>query len=102
MPHDPDPVRSAFLACIPQLLVVSFNRRIETGLLRTSPSILSWGEVDACHARPESEKPYEAVPTWTKDIPRLDETLITPSSEGTMSNSFKDEDADEAFKSKNI
>lgn len=101
-PKDEDPARYAFLACIPALLVRSFNERIKLGLARETPAIISPEEAEELRTRPESSKNYEEVPEWTKNVPALPETLFMPSHDNIVMEGFDDPRASDWFKPKNI
>lgn len=45
-PCDPDPERYAVLACIPALLCLAFNKRIELGLPRHAPSVFTRDQLE--------------------------------------------------------
>ncbi|KAK7425302.1 hypothetical protein QQZ08_008199 [Neonectria magnoliae] len=51
-PRDPDPERYACLACIPALLCLAFNRRIELGVPRHAPPIFTRDMLDEWRAHP--------------------------------------------------
>ncbi|KAK7419377.1 hypothetical protein QQX98_003329 [Neonectria punicea] len=71
-PRDPDPER---YACIPALLCLAFNRRIELGLPRHAPPILTRDMLDEWRAQ---EREYEEEPAWVDGVPRLTATLAIP------------------------
>lgn len=101
-PKDENPARYAFLACIPALLVRSFNERIKLGLARDTPAIISPEEAEELRTRPESSKNYEELPEWTRNVPPLPETLVMPSHDDVVMQGFDDPRASSWFKSKNI
>lgn len=101
-PKDEDPARYAFLACIPALLVRSFNERIKLGLARDTPAIISPEEAEELRTRPESSKKHEELPGWTKNVPALPETLVMPSHDDVLMEGFDDPRASQWFKPKNI
>lgn len=101
-PKDEDPTRYAFLACVPALLVRSFNERIKLGLARDTPAIISPEEAEELRTRPESSKSYDELPEWTKNVPALSETLVMPSHDDIMMEGFDDPRASDWFKPKNI
>ena len=68
-PKDEDPARYTFLACVPALIVSSFNERIKLGLARDTPAIISPEEAEELRTTPESSKRYEELPEWTKRCP---------------------------------
>ena len=74
-PKDPDPERYACLACIPALLCLAFNKRIELGLPRDAPPIFTYDQLDKWRAQ---EREYEKEPSWTKEVPRLQDVLAIP------------------------
>ncbi|KAK1767022.1 hypothetical protein QBC33DRAFT_74852 [Phialemonium atrogriseum] len=98
-----DSERYAVLACIPALLIESFNDRIEKGLRREEPhSILSLEEHLQLAATPKN---LEREPAWTEDVPPLETTLYIPHSQpGRTSQltTFDDPEASSAFRKKNI
>ena len=75
-PKDEDPARDAFLACIPALVVSSFNERIKLGLARDTPAIISPEEAEELRTRPESSKKYEELPGWTNLVPALPKNAV--------------------------
>ena len=83
-PKDGDPARYAFLACIPALLVSSFNERIKLGLARETPAIISPEEAEELRTRPESSKKYEELPAWTINVPAHPQTLRLPSHDNVV------------------
>lgn len=101
-PKDDNPARYAFLACIPYLLVESFNERIKIGLARDGPGIMTLKQIEYYQTRPESTKVYETVPEWAKRVPALPQPLVMPNHKGALFNGLNGEKAEEAFKSKNI
>ena len=101
-PKDEDPARYAFLACIPAILIRSFNERIKLGLARDTPAIISPEEAEELRTRPESSKQYEELPEWTKNVPALPEALIMPSHDNIVMEGFDDPRASSWFKPKNI
>lgn len=72
-PKDPDPARYAILAVLPHYLVVVFNRLSERGLPRGSPAIISNDMEKKLRAQP---KVFEEEPSWAREVPRLEETLV--------------------------
>ena len=101
-PKDDRPARYAFLACIPALIVRSFNQRIKLGLARATPAIISPEEAEALRTRPESSKKYEELPEWTKTVPAFPETLLMLSHDNIVMEGFDDPRASTCFKPKNI
>lgn len=98
-----DPERYAVIACIPALLVESFNERIDLGLRREEPhSILSLEEQMRFAASP---KLYETPPDWTESVKSLDETLHIPQEVGLWQEqptSLDHPQACQIFRRKNI
>ena len=97
-----DPERYAVLACIPALLVESFNERNRLGLRRAEPhSILSLEEQLQWAATPEV---LETVPSWTEAVAPLEELLHIPDSEPERPElaGLFDPEPEPAFKEKNI
>ncbi|KAF2453600.1 Metallo-dependent phosphatase-like protein [Lineolata rhizophorae] len=101
-PKDEDELeRYAVLACIPALLVESFNRRIELGLCREGHSIMSQEEREVLAKTP---KTLESMPPWASKVPPLVETLYIPHTiEGeSQLHSLDDKRSSAWFKEKNI
>ncbi|KAK3942465.1 hypothetical protein QBC46DRAFT_379701 [Diplogelasinospora grovesii] len=99
-----DPERYAVLACIPALLVESFNERINLGLRREERhSILSPDEQFAWAATPTNLK-FETEPAWTERVRPLDALLHIPDSQPMREEptTLDDPEASPAFKKKNI
>ena len=98
---DGEPERYAVFACIPALLVEAFNGRIDLGLRREGQPIMNQDERQKLAKTP---KAYETVPTWTKDVQPLEQTLHIPHSMQTYAQleSLDDERASAPFKEKNI
>lgn len=97
-----DSERFAVLACIPALLVESFNERIDLGLRREEPhSILSLEEQLAWAATP---KVYETEPAWTALVPPLKTRLNIPHTQPDVEQvtSFDDPRAEPSYARKNI
>jgi hypothetical protein len=96
-PADPDPGRYAILSVIPHLLTKAFNKLIARGLPRASPAIIMGDEeLDELASRPRI---LETVPCWCARVPKLDKTLVIPSSDGTIPDDAR---ASSEFKEKNI
>ncbi|KAG5928085.1 hypothetical protein E4U42_001289 [Claviceps africana] len=74
-PKDADPTRYAIVAVLPQYLTLAFNRLIKMGLPRGSPAVIS-PEVEASLRAQVVE--LEEVPSWTRDVPPLKDTLVIP------------------------
>lgn len=74
-PNDSSAERYAVLSCIPSLLVLAFNKRIELGLPRDAPSIFTHDQLDQWRAQ---ERKYEREPEWVSTVPRLGITLAIP------------------------
>ncbi|KAG8628264.1 hypothetical protein KVT40_004137 [Elsinoe batatas] len=102
-PSDPDRERLAMLSIAADLLVESFNDRINKGLPRHAPSIITDDDIDKWKSQP---KVLETLPTWAKDCPALPTTLVIPHwSEGeelVSLKSFEDNTASEEARKKNI
>lgn len=98
---DGEPERYAILACIPALLVESFNQRINLGFRRGGHSIMTLEERQALAAMP---KVFESPPRWVSRVPPLAETLHIPHTIAgkTQLKSLDDERASPPFKEKNI
>lgn len=79
-PEDPDPQRYAVLAVLPHYLVHAFNRLIERGLPRGSPAIIT--SIEAENDLKGRPKVLEKEPEWVARVPRLEETLIIPCTDG--------------------
>lgn len=74
-PQDTDPERLACLACIPKLMCLAFNKRIELGLPRSAPPIFTYDQLDEWKAQ---ERIYEQEPDWVARVPPLAEPLAIP------------------------
>jgi hypothetical protein len=74
-PRDPDPERYAVVACIPALLCLAFNKRIELGLPRDAPAIFTRDQLEEWRSR---GREYEMEPEWTEGVPQLDQRLAIP------------------------
>ncbi|KAK2762163.1 hypothetical protein FQN54_001171 [Arachnomyces sp. PD_36] len=101
-PEDADPARYAFLAGVTYLMVRSFNARVSIGLTRGMRPIMMDEEIEEARNRPDSERPYEHVPTWAANVPSLAETLSIPTHDGVLLDGKEDERADPDFLAKNI
>lgn len=78
--HDPrteddNPERLACLACIPKLLCLAFNKRIEMGLPRGAPPIFTQDMLEEWR---KQERTLEQQPEWVAKIPPLANTLAIP------------------------
>lgn len=73
--RDDDQERLACLACIPKLLCLAFNRRIELGLPRDAPPIFTRDMLAQWRTQ---ERALEQEPDWVAEIPRLATTLAVP------------------------
>ena len=93
---DPDPVRRVILAVLTQLMCDAFNRRIEYGLPRDAPPIVT--DFAELAARP---KVFEETPDWAKRVKPLDEIFYIPNRDGKVLDG-NDEDVSEEFKAMNI
>lgn len=98
-PQDTCESRYAVLAAIPALLVESFNQRIALGLPRKADAIISREELEQYQ---KEEKIFESVPEWTKQVARLEETLVIPHDNDEVLGSFEDERASAQLAEKNI
>lgn len=74
-PRDPHPERYACLACIPALLRLAFNKRIELGLPRDAPPIFTRDMMDEWR---NQDRKLEEEPSWVHEVPALSETLAIP------------------------
>jgi hypothetical protein len=95
-PEDPDPLRYAILAVLTRLMCDAFNRRVDVGLPRDAPAIVS--DFAALAARP---KVYEQPPAWAGRVPPLSERVFIPDEKGAISDE-NDEEVSEEFKAMNI
>ncbi|KAJ7512518.1 hypothetical protein B0H11DRAFT_484560 [Mycena galericulata] len=91
-----DPVRTAILAVLTQLMCDAFNRRIELGLPRDAPPIIL--DFDELKARP---KVLEYPPEWALHTPPLKERVVLPDRHGVHPEE-EDSMASEQFKAMNI
>jgi len=103
-PKDPDPERYAVLSCIPLLLCLAFNKRIELGLPRNAPPIFTHDQLDEWRAK---ERQYETAPPWIEAVPSLEQTLTIPHWDNSKRDfvaldSLEDERASKQFAAKNI
>ncbi|KAJ3785835.1 hypothetical protein GGU10DRAFT_186425 [Lentinula aff. detonsa] len=74
-----DPARYAFLAGLTYLMCEAFNRRIELGLPRDAPAIVTdWEELKR---RPQV---LERVPDWVKSVSPLAEAVRIPDEKGNF------------------
>ena len=106
---DPDdsesPSRYAVLACIPPLMVASFNRRVDLGFARWLPPITTDAEWEEAQSQP---KAYETTPAWISSVKPLEQTLKIPflpylSGESWVTlESFEDPRASRQLQEKNI
>jgi hypothetical protein len=97
-----EPERYAVLACIPSLIVESFNERIRLGLRREGRSLMTDEEREKlAAATPEAQ---ESLPSWVLDVPSLSTLLkISHQIEGEEQlETLNDKRASPAFKAKNI
>lgn len=67
--------RLACLACIPKLLCLAFNKRIEMGLPRDAPPIFSRDMLDEWR---KQERALEQEPKWVEEIPPFENVLAIP------------------------
>jgi hypothetical protein len=104
-PKDSNPVRYAFLAGCTYLLARSFNQRVQIGLQRGMPSLITPEEAEeAEEARnvPDHLRRYGSVPEWAMRVPELATTLVIPTHDGVVLQSHGDKRADPDFLAKNI
>ncbi len=104
-PKDPDPERYACLACVPMLLCVAFNRRIELGLPRDAPSIFTAEMMEEWKRRGPPN--YEEVPPWAEGVAPVKSVLAIPHWDKKQRDfvpldTFEDRRASPQFASKNI
>lgn len=71
-PQDTDPERYVVLACLVHLLASAFNERIELGLPRTAPPIVTSDQLEKYRKTPRL---YEETPGWVGHVPRLEAPL---------------------------
>lgn len=81
-PADPDPIRYAILAIIPQYQALAYNRLIQRGLPRGSPAIIAGPE--ALRELQRREIRLETVPSWAANVPRLAQTFVIPDEHGNV------------------
>lgn len=74
-PQDPHPERLACLACIPKLMCLAFNKRIELGLPRSAPPIFTFDQLEQWKTE---ERVYEQEPDWVARVQPLAEHLAIP------------------------
>lgn len=98
-PQDPCESRYAVLSAIPALFVESFNQRIDLGLPRKADPIISREELEQYQ---KEDKIFESAPEWTKQVARLEETLVIPHDNGEALGSFDDERASAQLAAKNV
>jgi hypothetical protein len=101
-PKDSNPVRYAFLAGFTYLLARSFNQRVQIGLQRGMPSLITPEEAEEARNVPDHLRRYESVPEWAMRIPELATTLVIPTHDGVVLQSHGDKRADPDFLAKNI
>ncbi|KAI1982515.1 hypothetical protein LOZ53_005503 [Ophidiomyces ophidiicola] len=94
-----EPARYAVLACIPALMTLAFNRRIELGLPRRADPIITMEEIEEFR---NEERIYEHVPEWTLSVKPLQEVLKIPHDGGGTLDSFDDKRASPQLREKNI
>ncbi|KAM0282712.1 hypothetical protein ACHAQH_002910 [Verticillium albo-atrum] len=78
-PRDPDPQRQAILAVLPFYLTVAFNRLIERGLARGSPTIITPAMEEELRKKPIV---LEREPVWVASVPKLQKSLVIPDESG--------------------
>ena len=91
-----DPVRYAILAVLTQMMGDAFNRRVELGLPRDAPPIVT--DFEELAARP---KVFEEAPSWAKGVEPLKDRFYIPDKDGNVPIE-DDEDLSEEFKRMNI
>jgi len=101
-PKDELAERYAALACVTYFLVHAFNARIQMGLAREAPSLMTEEQILYYQDMPESEKKYESVPQWAVDAPALEKTLVIPTHDGVALEGKDDKRANKDCLSKNI
>jgi hypothetical protein len=101
-PQDPDPERYAFLAGCTYLIARAFNARVELGLDRSMPSLITPEEAEELRNRPHHLRNYEKVPEWAEKVAPLGELLVVPTHEGETLAGREDERADPDFLAKGI
>lgn len=72
---DDNAERLACLACIPKLLCLAFNKRIEMGLPHDAPPIFTQDMLEEWR---KQERNLEQEPEWVAEIPPLVSTLVIP------------------------
>ena len=94
--------RYAVIACIPSLLVESFNQRIGLGLRREGRSIMTMEERQNLAATTPNAS--ESLPNWVSRVASLEKTLSIPHviPDETQLESFDDKRASLAFSEKHI
>ncbi|KAF2226901.1 hypothetical protein BDZ85DRAFT_55742 [Elsinoe ampelina] len=102
-PSEMDQERLAMLAVAAGLLSESFNDRINKGLPRHAPSIITDDYIEKWKTEP---KVLETLPTWAKDCPALPTTLVIPHwsehEELITLKSFEDSTASQEARKRNI
>ncbi|KJF61169.1 uncharacterized protein CIMG_11548 [Coccidioides immitis RS] len=94
-----EPARYAVLACIPALMALAFNKRIELGIPRRADAIMSMEEIEKYR---NEERVYEQVPQWTLSVKPLQAILKIPHDGGETLESFDDKRASPQLREKNI
>ncbi|KFH45437.1 hypothetical protein ACRE_037400 [Hapsidospora chrysogenum ATCC 11550] len=74
-PKGPDPEQYACLACIPKLLCLAFNKRIDLGLPRDAPPIFTQDMLAEWRAQ---DRAREQAPGWVDAVPKLEHQLSIP------------------------
>ncbi|EEQ32223.1 conserved hypothetical protein [Microsporum canis CBS 113480] len=90
-----EPARYAVLACIPALMVLAFNRRIELGIPRRADAIMTMEEIEEYR---NEERVYEQVPEWTLSVEPLQTILKIPHDGGETLESFDDKRATQIYR----
>ncbi|KAG5999281.1 hypothetical protein E4U54_001953 [Claviceps lovelessii] len=101
-PQDDDAERYAVLAGCTYLLARSFNQRVELGLRRENPPLITPEEAEAARNVPSHLRQWERVPEWAEKVTPLNDTLVLPTHEGETIQDHHDPRADPDFKAKNI
>lgn len=101
-PEDSDVERYAFLAGCTYLLARSFNQRVNIGLSRNRPSLLTPEEAEEARNVPDNLRQYEKVPGWAQQAPALTAILVIPTDKGELLEGKDDSRADPDFLAKNI
>lgn len=98
-PLDEDPARYAVLACSTNLMEMAYNNLIKLGAVRDGRSVHTMEEFEKMR---KQRKCWETVPLWAQRVEPLAETLVIPTHDDVLLQSFDDERACLPFKKKNI